>query len=527
MSRLAAPILLLLLPIALFLALFHPATLDIGNPGWLIRGTDNGENALGTHAYLHDPAAGASLRTVLLNAPEGVPVLFTDSNPLVTLAAKPFAALLPADAQFVGPFVLLSFVLQTLFAWLLLRRHAPGPVALWAGVFLLAFPPTLANRFVHTNLMAHWTILAALWLFLHPLLGRRWHWWALLIAVTTLIHSYLLVMVGAIWASSLLVRFLNGTGRERAIVLGQGVAMLALVAILAKWLGVGGQASAGNFGAFSMPLDALWNPALDHFSRFLPGHERSPGRGFEGFQYMGVGGLLLVLVAIVVARRRPPAPRERRAGTLLRGLVPALVVLAILAVARLPLPDAALTLLDPIRASGRMFWPVGYVLVLMAVLAVYRLPAERAGLVLLGLVAIQVIDVAGMADAVRAQSEEAGRHRLFARTPDPRWDALVRDSTSIAFMPGDVTSNLDVFQEVAWRAVKAGRPVTTVYAARTSAATNDRLAREWTAFRSGAFVPGRLYVLLPGAQLPAQATARMLTLDDVTVIRPSSPPAAP
>lgn len=522
MRRVVAPVVLLLLPLAVFLALFHPATLDVGNPGWLIRGTDNGENALGLHAYRHDPGAGASLRTTLLNAPEGVPVLFTDSNPLVTLATKPFAALLPADAQLVGPFVLFSLALQALFAWLLLRRHAPGPLALWAGVILLAFPPTLANRFVHTNLMAHWTILAALWLFVDPRRGRDWRWWMPLVAVTTLIHSYLLVMVGAIWASTLMVRFARGPARTRLAVLAQGAAMLALVAVLARWMGVGGQAAAGNYGAFSMPLDALWNPGLDHFSRFLPGHERSPGRGFEGFQYMGAGGLLLVALAIGVAWRRPARRRERAAGLRLRGLVPALVVLAMLAIARLPLPDAALAALDAVRASGRLFWPVGYVLVFMALLAVYRLSADRAGLALVALVAIQVIDLSGMADAVRAQSAEAGRHRLFARTVDPRWDRLVADARSVAFMPADVTRDLLLFQEVAWRAVRLGRPVTAVYAARTGRDTADRLAAEGAAFRRGALVPDRLYVMLPGAVPPAAARGRVRIIDGATVIVPEA-----
>jgi hypothetical protein len=521
MRRFATPLALILLPLAVFFALFHPATLDIGNAGWLIRGTDNGENALGAHAYWHDPGAGASLKTTLLNAPEGVPVLFTDSNPLVTLAAKPLAALLPVDAQLVGPFILLNLLLQAVFAWLLLRRHAPDALALWAGVVLLAFPPTLANRFIHVNLMAHWTILAALWLFMDAERSRRLRWWMPLIAVTALIHSYLLVMVGAIWASAMLAHFVEGSSRTRLMTLAQGTIVLALVAALAWWMGVGHQVAAGNFGAFSMPLDALWNPGIGNFSNLLPAHEDSPGRGFEGFQYLGAGGLLLVAAALVIARVRPAREGEHAVGQRLRALVPALVVLAVLAIARLPLPASVAALLDPVRASGRLFWPVGYVLILIAILAVFRLSDRRAGLALLGIVAIQVIDLAGMADAIRAQSRDAGRHRLYARTLDARWDRLIDRSRSIAFMPGDdVTRDLSLFQEVAWRAVKAGRPVTSVYAARTNEATARRIAAEGAAFARGQFVPGRLYVLFDETVLPAAAASRMLTIDGVTVVVP-------
>lgn len=520
MRRLATPALLLLLPLAVFLALFHPATLDIGNAGWLIRGTDNGENALGVHAWLHEQTVQASPRTTMLNAPEGVALLFTDSNPLVAIAIKQFAALLPADAQFVGLWILLCLILNVLFSWLLLRRFAPGSLALWAGVVLLAFPPTLIHRYGHANLMAHWTILAALWLFLDPVRGRRLRWWAPLIAVTALVHSYLLVMVGAVWASAMLARLVDGPARARRAVLGQGVAVLALVALLAWWLGVGGQASSGYYGAFSMPLDALWNPSSDHISRFLPGWERSPGRGFEGFQFMGAGGLLLVLLAIGAAWRLPARDGEMAAGQRLRSLAPALVVLTILAVMRPPLPDLVLVALDPVRASGRLFWPVGYVLVFMALLAVYRLSAARAGFALAALVAIQAVDLSGMAAAVRAESAEAGHGRLYVRTLDPRWGQLVARSRTVAFMAGDVTQDFTLFQEVAWRAVKAGRPVTSVYAARTSAATGRRLAREEAAFARGELVPDRLYVMLPGTVPPAAAAGRALTLDGVTVVGP-------
>ncbi len=520
LAGVVTPVLLLLLALGFFLAFFHPATLEVGNAGWLIRDSDNGENALGAHAYWHDSAAGASLGTKLLNAPDGVPVLYTDSNPLVTLAGKPFARLMPVDAQLVGPFILFSLVLQATFAWLLLRRHAPGPIALWAGVVLLAFPPTLANRFVHANLMAHWTILAALYLYLDTERGHRLARWMPLIAVTALIHSYLLVMVGAIWASAMLVRFVEGSGRTRFVTVAQGAAVLAMVALLAHWLGVGDQMWTGTFGTYAMPLDALWNPGNGNLSRLLPSPGGDPGRWSEGFQYLGAGGLLLVAAASVVARVRPARDGERATGRRLRGLVPALVVLGALASIHFPLPVVAMKLLDPVRASGRLFWPVGYVLVLMAILAIFRLSAERAALALIGMVALQIVDLGGMATMIRAQSRAADEHRLYSRTPDPRWSRLVGQARSIAFLPGDVTRDLGLFQEIAWRAVDAGRPVTNVYAARTSQATLRRLHAEATAFARGELVPGRLYVLLSGAAVPVAAASRVLHLDGVTVVAP-------
>ena len=523
-ARLTTPALLLLLPACFFLALFHPSILQTDNAGWLIRGTDNGENALGAHAYWHDKMASSSLKTALLNAPEGVPVLYTDSNPFVTLAAKPFERLLPADAQLVGPFILFCLVLQAIFAWLLLRRHAPGAVALWAGVALLAFPPTLANRYIHANLMAHWTVLAALYLFLDVQRRHKQAWWMSLIAVTALIHSYLLVMVGSIWGSAMLVRFVDGSMRTRLVVLCQGAVVLALVVALGSWLGVGGQVSTDTFGMFAMPLDALWNPGNPTFSRLLPKQPSNTGPWFEGFQYLGAGGLLLVAMAIAVARKKSAHENEQAARQRLRGLVPALIVLGVLAIINFPTPPVALKLLDPVRAAGRLFWPVGYVLVFMAILAVYRLSAERASLALVGMVALQIVDLGGMAHAIRVQTEAADQHQLYRRTLDPRWNDLVSEARSVAFMPKDVTRDLGLFQEIAWRAINAERPLTNVYAARTGRDTMRRLDAEAALFRRGKLDRSRLYVLLPGTAPPAAAASRVLTLDGVTVIAPARAP---
>lgn len=521
-----------LLPLALFLALFHPATLDIGNAGWLIRGTDNGENALGMHAWLHDPAPGL-LRTTLLNAPEGTPLLFTDSNPLLALLLKPIAPLLPANAQFVGLWLLLCLSLHVFFAHKLLARFAPGPLALWCGVVLLSALPTLGNRFIHANLFAHWLILWALWRFLDPRRAGSNLGWAVLIAITALIHNYLLVMVGAIWASAMLERFCTADGRGRAILAGGAAAILAMVAAVALLLGAGeSYAPAGNYGAFAMPLDALVNPGTPAFSQFLPSTQQRPGRGFEGFQYLGLGILLLLLVAAITARRQPPAPEQREALRRLAWLVPALVVLTLLAVSnypdiagialpRLPLPQAVTDALDIVRASGRLFWPVAYVLVLVALLAAFRLPAQRAGLVLAGLVAVQMLDLSGMFAAVRATSAEAGTHRLYTRTLDPRWDRAVAAARDISFEPPDATLDLALFQEVAWRAAILERPVRLAYTARTTHATQRRLAGEHADFLAGRLVPERLYVLTATAPVPAAARERLRVLDGVRVLVPA------
>lgn len=520
---------LILLPLALFGAFFHWQILDIGNVGWLLRGTDNGENALGLHAWLHDPAPGF-LRTGLLGAPEGTPLLFTDSNPLLSAIAFLLQWALPADAQLIGWWLLACFVLQVYFAWLLLRRYATGPVALWCGVILLAALPSLFNRYIHVNLMAHWLILWALWRFDDPERAASNRGWAVLIAVTTFVHSYLLVMVGAIWASAMLERL--GNDRSALIrLVGEGVAMAGLVLAIAWTLGVFGDFQpSGNYGTFAMPLDALWNPAVDSYSTFLPAIEQRPWRAFEGFQYLGFGLLLLLPAAIILVRRLPrPARDAPDSLSRYRWLIPALIVLTLLAIStapdiagyalpRLDLPVAVANALDAVRASGRLFWPVAYVLVFVALRIIYRLPARTARIALVAAAIVQVADLVPMSVAIRAQSAEARHAPLYVRTTSPEWDQLIAQADDIAFIPGDVTRELGVFQEIAWRAAKAGVPVRNVYVARVSRASSARQQAETDRFRAGEVVPGRLYILIDHERAPAPLMFQARPLDGVTIL---------
>lgn len=526
----AAPFVVLgALALALFSAFFHWQILDISNVAWLLRGTDNGENALGLHAWLHDPAP-AFLRTTLLNAPEGTGLLFTDSNPLLSALAFPFRGLLPADAQIIGWWLLACLFLQLFFAWKLLCRHAPNELALWCGVILLAALPTLFNRIVHVNLMAHWLILWALWRFIDPERSASNKGWAVLIALTAFIHSYLLVMVGAIWASAMLERlWKNQKGAPRLFA--ECAAILLMVGGIAWSLGVfEPHWPSGNYGAFAMPLDALWNPGVGTYSTFLPAIEQRPGRGFEGFQYLGLGLLILLPLAAVLAHRLPrPAPDSPDSLARLTWLVPALIALTLLAIStypdfagqRLPryqLPGSVAVALDAVRASGRLFWPVAYVLVFEGIRILYRLEPRRAGLILATLAVVQIADLVPMAGSIRAQTSEARGAPLYVRTASPEWDQLVAQAKDIAFVPGDVTKGLGLFQEVAWRAAKARVPVRAVYAARPSLASNARQNAETDAFRRGEVVPGRLYILIDGEPIPPPMMTRVRLLDGVTIL---------
>ncbi|MDQ2879203.1 MAG: DUF6311 domain-containing protein, partial [Pseudomonadota bacterium] len=190
MSRLLRLFALAAIVAAAFLGWMHWQMLDITNVGWVLRGSDWGQNSAGLNAYLragHWPGT----HEPLMMAPEGASLLMTDSNPLLGLLLKPFAALIPAGGvQFIGWWLLVCLTLHVAFSYALVRRYASDFLTAWLGTALLLLP-TLFNRYSHSNLCAHWTILWALWIFVDQRRVRQFGWWFAVIAVTGLIHNYL------------------------------------------------------------------------------------------------------------------------------------------------------------------------------------------------------------------------------------------------------------------------------------------------------------------------------------------------
>lgn len=535
----ATPLMLAALALAMFGAWMHWAILDPRNIGWLLEGNDRGQNSLGLIAYLRMRPPWPSLHDPLLMAPDGLGVALTDSNPLLAILLRPFAGwLLPDGWQYAGLWVLLCVCLQVGFAWALVRPFAADRPAALVATALLAAVPVLFARYGHLNLCAQWLILWALWLFVGEERRRSALHWAAVIGVTGLIHPYLLVMVAAIWGSAQLRLLVTEPAARGATLAGAALGAGVLVGIPAL-LGFFAEplASTGSYGIFGIAADALWNPGNQGYSALLPARAPNTAQGFEGSNYLGAGLIALTLaVGGVKLTGRYDALADDRPAPSLRGLLwllPALLVLAVVAsgtrlvwhghiIASAPLPDSWIAALDPLRASGRMFWPAYYTIVFAVVASACRLREGRV--LLLAAALLQLLDLAPAVAVMHGLTARADTRQVFVRTRDPRWQALVEGASSIEFHPGDAYRDLSLVEEIGWRAISACRPVPMrwFYASREPRSIRDRLARETRRFEAGRLDPGRLYILLKTAP-PAAVAARARVLDGVTIVPPAIP----
>lgn len=310
----------------------------------------------------------------------GTYITYTDSIPLVAILVKLVLQLAgyTGPFQYFGLYTLLCYLLQAFAAGLLARRKTDALPLQGVAMVLFCFTPVLMDRALrHTALGSQWLILLALYALLRCRDGgyRRYPWLFYLLGVLAItIHPYFIPMT-MIFA---LITVVEAILHHRC--LGAALRYLALFAgnlitcALAGWsigaLNNSFKIVRSGYGSYSMNLNGPFNPtsaAGYTWSAFLP-HLPVPGQNDDGFTYLGVGVLLLVVgcLAALVVRRQLGAFLRRNwfylvamAGMTLFA-VSNVVTLNDRVILTVPLPENVLYLCGIFRASSRMFYPVIY-----------------------------------------------------------------------------------------------------------------------------------------------------------------------
>jgi len=527
------------IPLVLFSLFF---TLDILVPtrvGWLLAG-DWGQHFLGWHAFRQTPLAWPFNHEYLLAHPTGLSLIYTDSNPLLALPLRLASPLLPKHFQYIGPWLFTCLILHYYLAWRLVEKHAPGPWAAMAGATLLTLLPTLYNRIGHDTLCAHWPILWGLYIFFEIRDERRkLLWYGVLLGLTGLIHPYILFMLLAIWAGDQarrLVPLLKARAwraAATATVLA-GVTLLPCIATLAISGAFSGQSPASDgFGVYGMPLDAVFNPGRKDFPLAVLTGPQDPRMAFEGFQYLGFGLLVLVGSAIWLYMKSPglkaAAEVVRRARPLLWPFV-LLLALAItdhiflykIKLIDMSWPTPVVDVLNIVRASGRLFWPIAYTGVFLALACVYQAKRRIRVTLLAAAVGLQLIDIGPFAVNVRSQTARAADPADFSATPGAEWDRLMATADQVSFEPAvPVIKDYRAFYEIILHALDHRIPINMMYAARENPVQDALQRREYLDFLAGRIDPRHLYVL-PGHAVPAAFADRVRVVDGQWIIPPQA-----
>ncbi|HTR17211.1 MAG TPA: hypothetical protein VMI52_09285, partial [Acetobacteraceae bacterium] len=370
---------------------------------WATPGGDVAQNLAG-HLALQDGGwSWPPLLAANLMPPHGLSIAVTDSNPFMSLLAKLLHTALgwTRPVNLLGLWLAACWVLQPVAAVYALRGLAPS--VRWEGALaaaiLGALFPALLFRVGHVNLCAHFVLLTAIGLVarrLHALTWRDWIAPCLLMTAAVLFHPYLFVYTAALFCAPWLQAAIERRPDARQAF---GYFVMAAVLPVALFFMLSGTLGAGSkgFGYFSMNLfSPVWPARSSLFGPNRPVLDATGGQ-YEGYNYLGAGGLGLLLVALLSLLWRRPLLRPWR------GLLLVLLGLFLLALSTKVYAGHRLLISLGIRpwdqlfgwvqSSGRAFWPVGYALLLAAIATVSaRLPRSAAAAILAAACLLQWID---------------------------------------------------------------------------------------------------------------------------------------
>lgn len=522
----------LLLGVVSFLLVVGPNVLDPTNIAWLGQG-DPPQHFLGWHFFRNSEWAiplglNPDFGIELSNA-----IVFSDSNPLLAFLFKPFSSILPEVFQYFGWWLLACFVLQAWFSWKLLGLVSSNRVILVLGVgFFIFSPPMIFRVPVHLSLSGHFLLLAALYLALKPKTDRRALLWAALLSVSALVHAYLLVMVALIWLANVMEKLV--IERRLVVVAVREVAgiilMLGVICWLAGYFSVGQGVVTGGYGYFRMNLLSIldareWSFILKSIS--------VAGANYEGFNFLGLGVIVLVVCAmpVLISGRVNAWPVVKRRVVLLLVLL-GLTLFALsnnVGVAsydfQYPLPEFLLRAANIFRASGRMFWPVFYILIFVLLFVVIRgYDTRLATIILAGALVLQIVDTRAGWAGIRAGLMVKPASEWSTPLKDQFWIDAARKYKKVRWVqPVNQSPN---WQALAMFAGKYHLATDAVYLARMSgAALESSQAKAQDALRTGNYEADTLYILddasLRLAALSLNKEADLLArIDGLSVLAP-------
>ena len=280
--------------------------IDPKNTDWLMRG-DPATNYLGWGFFRHTPLTqwpiGANLGYGLGFSNS---IVNTGSITLFAYFFKLFNPILPQIFQYFGIWLLLCFILQSVFSWKLLRLFINNKSHLIIGTLFFSFSPILLYRISignsgHFDLAAHWLILAALFLYFRSE-SLDWHW-PVLICVSVLVQPYLFAMVLVIWFTALIRLFSKKLLNK--VLLAKHILIVILLIFLVMWASgyfmFNSVGVSSGYEQFRWTLSSPIDPSLPggfEWSRVLEDLPQLSGDA-EGFSYLGSGIILLFLLLLV------------------------------------------------------------------------------------------------------------------------------------------------------------------------------------------------------------------------------------
>lgn len=360
---------------------------------WLITGGDLTQHYLGWEFFRRSEWLFPIGLTNQIAYPTETSVIYTDSIPLFAVMFKLFTKNMAGRFQYFGLWGLCCFMLQGYWSAKILHKWIEDKWQVWLGsLFFIMSPIVIFRMYYHTALAAHWLILMAIYLCaIHKeqyrdIVKTSIQWGVLGILIGS-IHLYFVPMCGVLLAGYVVYSLIE----EKKINLkylcpgvGFVVGVFGTVYVLGGFSS-GAQSSAGsNLGYFSFNLNGFYNPI--GYSKILKWLDVYTEGQYEGFAYLGLGILILILGAVIalclLGKEKLTLIKANWMKVVIAfGVVAGLIFLAASPkvtfdehlLFEFPDIDIIIKYWSVFGSSGRIVWPVYYLIMLFAIVGALQL----------------------------------------------------------------------------------------------------------------------------------------------------------
>lgn len=480
----------------------------------------------------------------------GSSIVYADAIPLLAIALKPFSNLLPETFQYLGLWALACFVLQGLLAWNLIGLKIQDRLIQSCGVILYIINPVFLSWSIAQAISAHFLVLIALYLNIAPFHLKHLMVWLALLWSATLIHFYILVMIGILFVANLLDLTIfqkKISAIKASIILVAALFGIFFLAWLSGYFVIDTHhALTNNYGKWKINILGLFDPY--GWSYVIPSLPKTklPGVSnfdfeinfLEGNNFLGLGAIFLLVIALYLFLiKKQFLILEWRNKY---GFVLAVGFLCLFAITHqigigpfnitIPIPDQFIALGSVLRGAGRMFWAVYYLILLVLIWQnALVTPKRKAQIILMIAVLLQIGDTSAYWLKQREKIITLAVDKGPPLLANQMWSNLIGHYRNLIHSPWEYRPG--GMYPIGWEpwahfAAKAKMATNATYLSRFD---DSRLTEAFERFRlvlkTGNYDSDTLYILKDDEVIPALAKLKInedlfIRLDNFNVVAP-------
>jgi len=342
-------------------------------------------------------------------------IVYTDSIPLLAFFFKLFKIFIPGKFQYFSLWYFICFYLQLFLSFKILNKFTNSISYSFIGsLFFLVAPIFIYRVNYHGSVSGQWILLLTLYLALFYKVDKAKLNWFLLIILSSLIEYSSMIIIITVYS---FLRIFNLKFNKKNFYnlfkdfIFFSISLLLILYItgyfqvrMVDTLGVG-------FGYYKLNLLSIFDPinSIDKisWSWFLPDINLSRGEETEGFNYFGLGQILMICFSLTVflLSKYKTKLSEIKTNKEIKNLLFISIFFTLWALTNqislgsfnlvnIELNKYVFAALSIVKNTGRMFWIVNYLLAILALIVIFKSFEKKKALIIASLfLIIQVTDI--------------------------------------------------------------------------------------------------------------------------------------